>query len=334
MFTSEQLYMVVQYDKSPNFVESNTTAETIYNNARAILREIINDEMTDYQKVVAIYDWLIENVHYRTIFDDVVTDFSENWSALTTENKLLGEYKYNYLEGIFIVEEGKTREASSNGLAKAFVLMCKIEGIDAIKVNGTNDGDAHFWNKVCIDVDTNDSSTNKLWYSVDIASSYVLNSSLRIQYLKDGKLVSEYYQLPSHSYFLVTDEQIKANGLIEISAIKSVTSVTKFDYWSNTMYMSPTKNKLMFIKDNSGDSDIADEGKWTTAQAFVVDILKYMYNQVNGKNNVFMVIDVINDASAVSMQSCITEAGLTSANIRIAYESYDNYLYILMTPKK
>ena len=44
VYTSEQLYMAVQYNKSPNFVLADSVAEEIYNNAKQVLREIVNGE--------------------------------------------------------------------------------------------------------------------------------------------------------------------------------------------------------------------------------------------------------------------------------------------------
>jgi len=320
---------VVQHDKAPNFAINGTVAETVYNNARAILREIITDNMNDYQKVEAIYDWLIENVHYIMNFDATM-GVSPVWSSLTTENKVLGNYKYNYLEGVFIVDEGKIREATSSGISKAFVLMCKIEGIDAIKVNGTRNLDNvnrvySSWNKVELDYNINDTDNSKQWYTIDIVSSYLMDSTMYIQ----ENLVPVYYQLPSHKFFLVTDSFVDDAGIIETSATQKVTSSTNANYYYTQTKFISSDLKVIFAKYSESD--------YNTPEEYIRAILKYMANEVNKKHNVFIAIDMADSNNATNgaknMSNHIVRAGLSSL-VKFSSKAEGSVLYIAMAPNK
>ena len=48
-------------------------AEVILNTAKSILREIIDDDMNDFEKIKAIHDWLVLNVTY----DDELLNLSD-----------------------------------------------------------------------------------------------------------------------------------------------------------------------------------------------------------------------------------------------------------------
>lgn len=231
--TTEQLFMVVQYGRSPNFV-GDCVAKTVYNNCRSVLNSIINYGMSDYEKVVAIYDWLIANVEYNDNFTRLMRVQTSFDSSVAFNNEtLMGNCKYNYLEGVFYDESD--RSASANGFAKAFVLMCRMEGIDAIKVNGSKDKYyAHYWNKVYIDATPNDEEDNPAWFCVDIASSYM---QMKVNY--------DDYFVPTHRYFLVTDTLLENAGMVKTSSVDLTTSARSVgeaedsnndNYYKNTMF--------------------------------------------------------------------------------------------------
>ena len=145
---SEELYLAVERGIRPVPV-AGSSAYTIYENAKQVLRQIIDDNMNDYQKVHAMYDWLGRYVVYDW-------DINTKMSGISPGNDAYNKfYKYRqfYLEGVFI--DGL---AVCNGIAKAMSLMCGIEGITCYKIKGTSRGSAHAWTKVCIEGN---------WYVVD-----------------------------------------------------------------------------------------------------------------------------------------------------------------------
>lgn len=170
--TSEQLYYVVERGYRPVFDEENPKQNNvliIYNEAKNILRTIIADDMNDFEKVHAIYDWLVLNVTYDKRLKDYV--------AANVPNT--GKYRGFYLEGVFL-----DQRAVCDGIAKAFVLLCRIEGIEAIRVVGVavNQSFNHAWNKVRI---------NDMWYTVDATSGGIIVGS---------------EEIINHSYLFINDD--------------------------------------------------------------------------------------------------------------------------------
>ncbi len=151
VFNSEQLFYVVEQGYKPIFdsiLTINSDVVRVYNEAKYILRNIITSDMNAYEKVHAIYDWLIINVTYdKRLKDYVVEGVSDT-----------RKYRGFYLEGVFL-----DRRAVCDGISKAFVLLCRLEGIECIRVKGVAlDGSySHAWNKVRI---------NDMWYIVDATS--------------------------------------------------------------------------------------------------------------------------------------------------------------------
>ncbi len=141
VYNTEQLFMVAQYGARPIFHETATVAETCYNNAKTILRQINNsDELTDYQKVLNIYRYICMNVKY----DNVLTDYMDSIGNHTVNR--FGKFSCFYMEGALY--DLNNQVAVCDGLSKTFALLCRIEGIEATKVNGIGGGGEHAWNKV------------------------------------------------------------------------------------------------------------------------------------------------------------------------------------------
>ena len=75
----------------PVFVDdaNGQKLQALYDKARAVLFDYISEDMTDVEKVAAIYDWIVNAVEY----DYAAADVAKNGSA----------YDCNafYLEGVF-----------------------------------------------------------------------------------------------------------------------------------------------------------------------------------------------------------------------------------------
>lgn len=134
--TSNQLVYALEKGLKPVCVPGSK-AETIYEKAKSILRDICSDDMTNVEKVRAIYEWIILNNSYDHKAADEIT--GNNWY----------EYDSWFAEGVLF-----NKKAVCDGICKAFLIMAKIEGIPTIRVTGN----AHAWNKVYL---------NGAWFGVD-----------------------------------------------------------------------------------------------------------------------------------------------------------------------
>gem|GEM_PF-6565411 len=131
----------------PVFSGTEGQAYTVYQTAKSILRSIVDDSMNDYQKVIAIYDYLSLNVTY----DSVVAAIAGG------SNVGFGQYSCFTSYGALV-----EKTAVCDGISSALRLLCMIEGIECeeytgISVSGSSSG-GHAWNKVRIGGN---------WYGVD-----------------------------------------------------------------------------------------------------------------------------------------------------------------------
>ncbi len=226
VYNTEQLFMVVQYGACPIFPVSGCVAETVYNNAKAVLREINNsNDLTQYQKALNIYRYICMNVKYDNILFDYM-EFINNSSVMT-----FGKFSPFYLEGVFYDMDNQV--AVCDGLSKAFALMCRIEGIEATKVNGTASGGNHAWNKVKIG--SNYHIVDTTWGTVSFENNDSLQEAL------------------SHQYFLVAASDIPTHvATYEIG--NQIT--TNYEYYKNTYidglssYVT-TKDEFIALRDKA-----------------------------------------------------------------------------------
>ena len=121
----------------PKPTEPTTTAPTVSKAeqmAREIVNSIITPNMSQFDKALAIHDWLIFNLDYDFTFS-------------------------NY----YVEETLRDRKGVCQGYALSFNMMCQMAGLEVIYVTGTatdsNGGSGgHAWNQVKID---------GKWYNVD-----------------------------------------------------------------------------------------------------------------------------------------------------------------------
>lgn len=168
--TSDQLYYALERRYKPICVPGSN-AETIYQEMKNVLRNIISENMNDVEKVIAIHDYLIMNVTYD----------EEVLQLLYTGNTETFKYNSFYLEGVFL-----DKKAVCEGISKAFASLCNIEGIPCVLVEGYQknnpNGVGHAWNKVYVNDD---------WYIVDVTS--------------DGTIIEGSYEILSYRYCLIDE---------------------------------------------------------------------------------------------------------------------------------
>lgn len=197
--TSDQLFYVLDHGILP-VPEKNSSAEKIFELAKDVLRNIIDDNMTDFEKVKAIHDYIILNVTYD---NELLNLTYQNPSSVS---------KYNgfYLEGVFI-----DKRAVCEGISKAFSALCNIEGIPCVQVVGyqTNNpnGLGHAWNKVYLDGN---------WYIVDTTS--------------DGIIVNNSFEVLSYQYFLISEE--KMNEKYTSRTCNNIICENSYETYKNIYY--------------------------------------------------------------------------------------------------
>ena len=213
---SNDLYRVVSNGFKPVFAadESGQKLQALYNKARKVLIDHISADMTDVEKVAAIYDWIVNEVDY---------DYAV--ASLGTGSGTSG-YNAFYLEGVF-----DDKRAVCDGKSKAFALLCGMENIKAIRVSGYANSNiaavpdsekakyGHAWNKVL--VDANNDGVRE-WYVVDTTwgDVEVGGTSGRTEYL-------------NYSYFLVTDEAVATTHQAKIATPKAD---TEYNVYKNTFF--------------------------------------------------------------------------------------------------
>ena len=130
--TTNQLLYVVEHGYKPICTGK---ALSIYNKAKQVLRNIVNDDMSDFEKLEHIYEYLCLNVQY---------DY----------NALHGDRSWAYYDAYFMEGVFNNQKAVCDGIAKSLVLLCNIEGIPCVEVSGNN----HAWCEVKI---------KNMWYVID-----------------------------------------------------------------------------------------------------------------------------------------------------------------------
>lgn len=128
---------VTQTTAKPKPVETTTAAPTVSKAeqmAKEIVNSIIKPNMSQFDKALAIHDWLIFNLDYDFTFS-------------------------NY----YVEQALADRRCVCQGYALTFKMMCEMAGLNVIYVTGEGySGGAwggHAWNQVCID---------GKWYNVDV----------------------------------------------------------------------------------------------------------------------------------------------------------------------
>lgn len=180
--TSDQLYFALKRGYKPLCV-AGSNAEYIYNHMRNILARLNSDITPDHLRVHYIYDYIVDTVIYDYDFVENIINKEEK----SDSNFFL--YKCLYMEGVFGFTNEKTFDTNDavaicDGIAKAILSMCTIEGIPAIKVSGNSDGVAHAWNKVQI---------KGSWYLVDATWGNVRKQNSKVENF-------------SHDYLLASDD--------------------------------------------------------------------------------------------------------------------------------
>lgn len=239
--TSNMLYKAVAWGYKPVFMGAQAdNLQQIYDNAKDALSYIVSDDMSEYEKVHAIYDYIIYNVRYD---HDCANAEDAYVSGNLSLNEKMKYYGY-YLEGIFLDKfYKKDMHAVCDRKSKAFVLMCGIEGITAVRISGKASSDGknfggHAWNKVLLDLN---GTGNKEWYFVDTTW---------------GDVGDDSKEFLSHAYFLLSDDEVK-NTHVENPGHGYPKAEGKFDYFAHETYTSNGTEYNYVITNNNPAQQMA-----------------------------------------------------------------------------
>ncbi|MFA5283324.1 MAG: Ig-like domain-containing protein [Bacilli bacterium] len=138
IYNSEELWWALNHGYKPSFPTTNSKAEAFYLECKDILRNILNDDMSDFMKVMTIYRFIEDNSWY----DYASLDYSGNWTNNTAY----------YLEGFL-----QHRTCVCDGYSKVMALLCGIENLEVVRGYGYDTNGGHAWNYAKI---------NGTWYLV------------------------------------------------------------------------------------------------------------------------------------------------------------------------
>ena len=135
----DRTYSLISGEYEMVYKNSAEDMKEVLATVRNTLNEIITKDMSDYEKVRAVYDFVIDSYRY----ENFAKDHNDTENIIKERNMLLG------LKGHGVVCEA---------YAMLFSTMVTELGYDNIIVSGIVDGTGHAWNLIKI---------NNQWYHVD-----------------------------------------------------------------------------------------------------------------------------------------------------------------------
>lgn len=209
---TEQLVFAVEHGYRP-LPTVGSAAEEVYEKAKVVLRTYLDDGMTDFEKALAIYDYIAYMTAYdHDVFDRVI--------AGTLSSADAASYNCFYLEGVF-----NDNIAVCDGYSKAFMLLCRMEGLRVYQVEGSavEGGTGHAWNKIRLAVGEGERD----WYVVDCTSADTLTRFSE----NDAK------EVLTHAYFLYSDRLMETRYEVNANDETAAFEATQGgDYYSKVTF--------------------------------------------------------------------------------------------------
>lgn len=214
--TTDQLYRAAELGYAP---KASGRAATYYAYAKELLNTILDDGMTDLDKVHAIYDWIM----WRVLYDDSASEIEEVSDAV--------KYAAFYIEGVLT---DKNYLAVCDGMSKTFSLLCNMEGIPAVRVTGmafTNGSyGGHAWNKVKIDGEW--FICDCTWGDVRVGVNYKAGIGVT------ASTYSASYESASHMYFMLTDSEVADTHVEDEDTVYPATTSVPYDWYAESAQSS------------------------------------------------------------------------------------------------
>ena len=240
---SDNSYVYACYAKGEEIPADRPQAKALYDKVNAIINTVVSPWMTDYEKEVALHDYLVGNCSY-------------SHGSADNEN----EYR---AYGALV--EG---EAVCNGYAEAMALLLSCAGITNEVINGHADDELHAWNLVEIDGEwyhldaTWDDPINKnvilhTFFNVDDEVMAERHSWDRENYRTCDSMMANYYN-QNHTSF--SDYQSFTNAISAEAAYDPYAmiecAVQDYDpntYDLNFLFQINGINSLQYSQEGSGD---------------------------------------------------------------------------------
>lgn len=276
---TEQLYFAAENGYRP-LPKVGSSAERVYKKAKTVLREIIDDNMTDIEKAHAIFDWIIINVTYDDELLRLGTQKDENG-----QNNVVNDYNGFYLEGVF-----DDKLAVCDGISKAYVLMCRMEGIPCIQVVGRSKESevGHAWNKIKID---------GKWYVVCPTSG--------------GTVFNDTMEMLNHAFFMTNDAKMQAK-YVENGDYPEANEV--YDLYKDGEFTFDGKTYKLKAEDRTE----------------VIAATKYLISSGTGLRNIDIKINYNTDESGLNRALGEAAAALKYDVKKMSYKYTDGVLIIII----
>lgn len=290
----DELYRIVAEDgKKPQFIE-NDPVKPIYDAAVELMNRYIRNSWHteaggEEKKVHSIHDYLVYYIEYDT-------ELYENYR----HGQDVSDNPAFDIDGVLI-----NRLAVCDGLSRAFVFLCAIEGIDAIRVTGSYIGVPHAWNKVKVDGD---------WYNVDItadSASYVIDGNDRRHQL-------------SHGYFLLSDGKFKSFRPRLHVFESTVQCLKDYDYFRNKTVSIGGKSFPCVVTSQATLNSIFEAIADSDRAVGKIELKLEFEGKIN-VNDADMYVSEINTA-----YTRVFDADFTTASQRPYFQSPDGvYLFLI-----
>ena len=221
--SSVELYQALEHGYLP--VPTTAALNNLYSTIKSVVRDLLDENMTDYEQALAIYEWLCVHVLYD--HDAAAKDALYQG---TDEYAQIYGWSCFYMEGVFI-----NGLAVCNGIAAAYSAMCNIMGIPCHKVTGKANNGGHAWNEIYI---------GGSWYISDATWG---SSSVQIN--------SQYYELLDFEYFLMTSKQAKDvyNHVAKVSVYGTLYAYDSYVNPYSLMKFTQSGNEYDLILDGTNN---------------------------------------------------------------------------------
>ena len=143
---------------------SKVPAYIVEQKFQQIATMIFNDSMSDYQKVKATWDWMIENITY-----DIGT-LKKYRGEIVSEKERCGIAPHSsagIIDGLVVCD----------GYTAIFNRFMRLAGIESREISGISYGDSHAWNQVKL---------GGQWYNIDVRDDEFFPASANYDYFLVG----------------------------------------------------------------------------------------------------------------------------------------------------
>lgn len=244
--TSEQLLFAIESGCKPIFTDENCSAKKVYDKALNILKNIIDDTMTDYHKALAIHDYIINTTVKDTYYDYAQKQIGKKDAYL---------YRANFLEGALI-----DNVANNFGYIKALSLLLSMEGVPNTRYINFTETNYAIWNRIQLE----NEDEELVWYNIDI---------FKDEYSRNGGETLGVIEFLTHQFFLINDEEMNYENPIYTVKEPEYQSINSYreKYYREKEFVSEANYKLYF-------TSIEDEKLDTTSKAILNHLKTLEYN--------------------------------------------------------